>query len=361
MVDLRGMTALAATFLLAAAAAAGPSGALGTWSSGGARIDLTEEAGKVVGRLGAEGGPCPLPAGTEVLRGTLLDDSLSAQVRLCLVSPQCGADPGTALAVLLVTKQLTGGVHAKAPCALDAKALVLRRPGASMAMTPPPTAVRLSRTAAPRHPRANAAAPGGHQSIAAAGTVPVSVPASVLTSNAAATQVPDGQIAGRPVGGPRQPGYDPRAARRAGIPPGGADAKLQLGAAYLGRGQFERARKAFRDVLARDPQRAEAYNGVGITFHARGDYDEALAWYKRALEADPRFGDAFYNIACLYALRGNRELALRYLRLAALNRYSGREQLEKDPDLASLRGDPGLAEILEQMDSEAKPSVAGRP
>jgi tetratricopeptide (TPR) repeat protein len=97
-------------------------------------------------------------------------------------------------------------------------------------------------------------------------------------------------------------------------------------------------------------QRAEAYNGVGVAFHARGDLDEALAWYKRALEADPRFGDAFYNMGCAYALGGQRDLAFRYLRMAALNRYSEREQMEKDPDLEDLHDDPQWTEILDQMD-----------
>jgi tetratricopeptide (TPR) repeat protein len=53
----------------------------------GARLELSDENGKVVGKLAAPGGPCPLPKGTELLRGTLLDDSLSAQVRLCRMAP----------------------------------------------------------------------------------------------------------------------------------------------------------------------------------------------------------------------------------------------------------------------------------
>ena len=137
------MLASVASLLSVLAAAEGP------WMANGARLELSDENGKVVGKLAAAGGPCPLPKGTELLRGTLLDDSLSAQVRLCLVSEKCGADPATALAVLLVTKSLTGGVHSKAPCAQDVRALVLRRPGANMAMTPPPARVRLSPKPAP--------------------------------------------------------------------------------------------------------------------------------------------------------------------------------------------------------------------
>src|SRR5712692_4314459 len=114
---------------LLAMLAAGDIPALGAWTANGARLELKDEGGKVVGRLSGEGGPCPLPAGSELLRGTLLDDSLSAQVRLCLVTEKCGGVEDTALAVLLVTRTLTGGVHTSAACAQEVHSLVLRRPG----------------------------------------------------------------------------------------------------------------------------------------------------------------------------------------------------------------------------------------
>jgi tetratricopeptide (TPR) repeat protein len=167
-----------------------------------------------------------------------------------------------------------------------------------------------------------------------------------------------GDIPNRPIGSPEHPaGYDPRDARAALTPKGQADKLLVEGAAWLGEGRFERARKSFKDAVEHDPQRAEAYNGVGVTYYARGDYDEALAWYKRSLEADPRFGDAFYNMACVYALQKHPELAFRYLRMAALNHYAAREAMEKDEDLAGLRSRPEWQQILDQMGAaEAKPS-----
>ena len=312
--------------LLAVLAAAD---ALGAWSANGARLDLKDEGGKVTGRLAAPGGPCDVPTGTELLKGTLLDDSLSAQVRLCLIAAGCGPSADTALAVLLVTKTLTGGVHTKADCAKEVRALVLRRPGPAEPMKAPSAGARLARTPPPP-PR------------------PVAV-----TRIAAAEKLPTaqvGQIPGRPVGEPQHPpGYDPRDARKAGTPKGEAEKLLVEGAAFLQEGRFERARKLFHDALQLDPQRAEAYNGVGVTFYARADLDEALAWYKRSLEADPRFGDAFYNMACVYALQGQTELAFRYLRMAALNHYSERAQMEKDPDLAALHDNPQWRDILDQM------------
>jgi hypothetical protein len=293
--------------LLAAAGpdAASPQGQLaGAWlAPNGAQVDLATEGGRIVGRLGPQTGPCPLPAKTEVLRGSLLDDSVSAEVRLCLVAPGCGADEGRAIAILLVTKQLTGGVHSKASCASEVRSLVLRR----------------AQTAGP---------PDG------------------LDKPLRGDETPVGQIPNRPIGGPHPDGYDPRDARAAASVHGKVSELLRKGQARLGTGQFEQARKLFQQAVRQEPSRPEAYNGVGVTYYGRQDYAEALAWYKRALEADPRFGDAFYNMACVYALQEKKALAFRYLRLAALHRYAERRQLEADPDLETLRGDPEMAEIL---------------
>jgi hypothetical protein len=322
--------------LLAALAAAD---ALGAWTANGARLELKDEGGKIVGRLAAEGGPCAVKPGTELIKGTLLDDSLSAQVRLCLVAQQCGPAEETALAVLLVTRTLTGGVHTRAACAQEVRSLVLRRPGGgAMAMSAPPANQRLSKTPAPKAPRAVA---------------PVT---TEIAQNTKINTVAIGEIAGRPVGDPQHPpGYDPRDARKAGTPKGEADKLLIEGAAFLQEGKFERARKSFHDAMEKDPQRAEAWNGMGVTYYARGDLDEALAWYKRSLEADPRFGDAYYNMACVYALQAHKDLAFAYLRMAALNHYSERELMDKDPDLVSLRDDAQWKEIVDQMSAESKP------
>ena len=327
-----------------------PSPALGIWLANGARLELRSEEGKIVGRLAAEGGPCAVPPGTELLRGALLDDSLSANVRLCLVAPQCGADPASALAVLLVTRILTGGVHSKAPCARDVHALILRRPGPPVAMAAPAPSERLSKTPAPP------------PAVRRTQQAPPTDPRVALNEIALTARLPTpaaGEIPGRPVGEPPHPAvYDPRDARKTAAEQGEADRLLAAGALLLQQGRFEKAREQFRKAVASDPLRAEAYNGVGVTFYARGDLDEALEWYKRSLEADPRFGDAFYNMACVYALEQHKDLAFRYLRMAALNRYSGREQMEKDPDLASLQQDAQWADIVDQMSAEAKPSAA---
>lgn len=322
---------------------------LGAWTANGARIDLKEEGGKVVGRLSTPGGPCPLPAGAELLRGTLLEDSLSAQVRLCLVSARCGGAEETALAVFLVTQSLTGGVHTRAPCAREVRALVLHRLDAPMAMTAPRSAERVSKTPPARSPRALPAQAAAPTEISSETKLNLALGdvAPAAAGQPAAEQKPGASREEKPAA--------PQAQKSAASPDDEAGKLVAQGAALLHEGKLERARQAFRDALSRDPGRAEAYNGVGVTYYAHGDLADALAWYKRALEADPRFGDAFYNMACVYALQGKSELAFRYLRLAALNHYAERELMEKDPDLASLRRDPQFREILDQIDAAPAP------
>ena len=337
---------LLALFVASSLPALALEGPFGAWEAAGATLELKQEEGSVVGRLAAPGGPCPVEVGTELLRGTLLDDSLSAQVRLCLVAKECGDDQATALAVLLWTKQLSGGVHSKRPCAAAVRSLVLRRPHAHLVLGAPPAGERLSGTAAARSPRK---IPARGRKKAHAGEVvekalPPRTPAPAVAGNEA---VALGELPGRPVGGDQGDRYDARSARR--VSPGGADFELRQGARLLQQGLFERARAAFHAALAQQPARVEAYNGIGVTFYARGDLDEALAWYKRALEVDPKFGDAYYNMACAYSLRGDKELAFRYLRMAALNHYAEVEQLRDDPDLEALREGPQMSEIVALM------------
>jgi hypothetical protein len=332
----------------------------GPWEGAGAALELVEENGAIVGRLSREGGPCPVPVGTELLRGVLLDDSLNARVRLCLVAPACGDDPGTALAVLVWTRQLGGGVHSRQPCAASARSLVLRRPGQIALLTAPPPEERLSPTPPPRIPRVppsvrSRAAPIA-RGLRSPRASPASAPAAEAPEAAPALRSPRAghgdplavpEIPTRPIGDDQTPLYDPRLGKSPQGEP--VEALLRRGAAELKKGLFERAQQDFRAALAKDGARVEAYNGVGVTFYARGDLDEALAWYKRALEVDPNFGDAYYNMGCAYAVRGDKELAIRYLRLAALHRYTERAQLLEDPDLESLRGDPQLDEIVDLM------------
>lgn len=223
---------------------------------------------------------CRFRRGDEVLRVTLLDDSLAGEVRVCLAGKVCRAREAWSSAVLLAAEgRLSGAVHVAAK---GCRAPMLGKKGGI-------TLVR----------------------------------ASTATSTSIST------AASRP-----------SSAREK------AREVMRDGAAWLGEGNFEQARRRFLEAIDLDASIPEAYNGVGVTYRMRNELARALEWYKKALAVDPDFGDAYYNMACVYALEGRRDLALRYLQIAALNGYATAGGMDEDPDLESVRADPGYRALV---------------
>jgi hypothetical protein len=271
---------LAAAPLLAGAAE--PS-VTGEWDTSIGRIRIEADGDLFTGRLVGPSAPCRFEDGTEVLRGSLLDDSFAGKLRVCLRGRACKAKEEWANAVFLAGPgALSGAIH------VASKGCV---------------------------------APVGRN--------------GGLTLKRATGAAPAADAAPRPA--PR----DDRKAKRAK-----ARELLKDGAAYLNEGSFEAARRRFLESIEVDEGLPEAYNGVGVTWRMRNNLDRALEWYKKALVVDPDFGDAYYNMACVYALQGQKELALRYLQIAAMNGYATGDGIDADPDLASLREDPAYRALV---------------
>jgi tetratricopeptide (TPR) repeat protein len=249
----------------------------GEYDSALGRVRVEGDGTTYRGILVSQSPRCGLRAGEEVLRATLLDDSLAGQVRVCLRGKACRVREEWGSAVLLATEdKLSGAVH-----------------------------------------------------VAARGcTSPLGKRGGIAFERARGAAVAAGQGAGAK-------------ARRER-----AREVLRDGAAYLGEGDFEAARRRFQDAIGLDASIPEAYNGVGVTFRMRDDLPAALQWYKKALAVDPDFGDAYYNMACIYALRGEKEMALRYLQIAALNGYATAGGMDEDPDLEPLRDEPGYRALV---------------
>jgi hypothetical protein len=284
--------------LLAAGSAARAEGPRveGEYESPLGRVRVSAAGASFRGVLVAASDICGFRDGDEVLRATLLDDSLAGQVRVCLAGKGCKAREEWSSAVLLASgERLSGAVHVgtkgcKAPLGKKGGLAFVR-----VASTPPPAVV-------------------------------ASAPA---TSTAPATAAAK----------PRK--RAPEAAARAR-----AREILRDGAAWLQEGNFEAARRRFLEAIDVDDGIPEAYNGVGVTYRLRNDLPRALEWYKRALTVDPDFGDAYYNMACVYALERQKELALRYLQIAAMNGYATAEGIDGDPDLEPVRDEPGYKALV---------------
>jgi TPR repeat len=229
---------------------------------------------------------CGFRVGDEVLRATLLDDSLLGQVRVCLAGKGCRVKDEWSSAVLLASgDRLSGAVHVAAK---GCRAPLGKRGG-----------IAFVRVAA-AHPERSGA----------------------LSSSKDVAESKGAESKGR------------------------ARALLRDGAAWLDEGNFEAARRRFLEAIDVDAAVPEAYNGVGVTYRMRNDLPRALEWYKKALAVDPDFGDAYYNMACVYALEGRKDMALRYLQIAALNGYATAEGIDGDPDLQALRAEPGYSALV---------------
>ncbi len=82
---------------------------------------------------------------------------------------------------------------------------------------------------------------------------------------------------------------EPNNAKRARV-------RLELAAAYFGRGQLATAMDEVKQSIAADPNLGEAYNLRGLIHAGQGEPELAESSYRRALQINPRDGDTMHNL-----------------------------------------------------------------
>jgi tetratricopeptide (TPR) repeat protein len=122
-----------------------------------------------------------------------------------------------------------------------------------------------------------------------------------------------------------------------------------LGLAYTQAKEYDKAIATFKEAIRLDPKSPGALINLGGAYLRQGRYPEAVADYMEVIGVDPDNADAYYNLACAYALQGDAALALDSLRKAIKLGFDDRDLLAGDPDLDSLRNEPGFREIVEGM------------
>ena len=85
---------------------------------------------------------------------------------------------------------------------------------------------------------------------------------------------------------------------------------------------------------------------------------------KGALEIDPADAGVRYNVGCLYALEGRHDEAIVCLTECVRLGFGNSPWIARDPDLASLHGDPQFDDLIASLEapvaSAGKPGIAGR-
>ena len=101
------------------------------------------------------------------------------------------------------------------------------------------------------------------------------------------------------------------------------------------------------NYLLQNPDDSRARMYYAITLAERGRKDEAIREGAAALELSPGDPMMLYNCACLYARLGETGRAVDTLRQAMSGGYENFGWMKHDPDLDSLREDPGFIELMQ--------------
>jgi len=133
----------------------------------------------------------------------------------------------------------------------------------------------------------------------------------------------------------------------------GHEAAFFAAQAIEAQGRAEAARAGYSaalDVLERymdlNPDDPRAATMRAVSLCRVGRRDDGLRWAREALAMDPLDAGVRYNVACIHALEGAKEQALSLLEEAVRAGFANREWFLRDPDLASLRGEPRFEALV---------------
>jgi Tfp pilus assembly protein PilF len=111
---------------------------------------------------------------------------------------------------------------------------------------------------------------------------------------------------------------------------------INLGLAYLGKGDYPKALEELRSVLAVNPRRLEARLSLGRVYFAMDKTEQAIAEFKKALEIYKDYGDAHYYLGLAYLKLNNADAA----------KASFKEAVRVIPETERGRSAQGYLELL---------------
>jgi tetratricopeptide (TPR) repeat protein len=125
----------------------------------------------------------------------------------------------------------------------------------------------------------------------------------------------------------------------------------ERGQAYLGQGEYDKAREVEEEVIRRRPDFVAAHNNLSLICFISGDVDGAIATSEQVLELEPENIHALSNLTRFCCLSGRWELAKSYAeRLKVSQAKSWDPWTKKVEGLTYLGDDAGILEIYEQAE-----------
>jgi len=113
---------------------------------------------------------------------------------------------------------------------------------------------------------------------------------------------------------------------------------------------FDAAEADFRLLLKENPADGDSWSSLAWVLKQRDDHAGAAEALARSADGAPagRARYVYYDAAVEYARAGRNDDAVAMLGKAFAAGYSDRETIEKDPHLASLKGDPRVRALVAQ-------------
>lgn len=103
------------------------------------------------------------------------------------------------------------------------------------------------------------------------------------------------------------------------------------------------------EVLTRQPDAdARAWRALGGAYQQLHENRRAIGAYQQVLKLEPDSPQTFYSLGSAYAAQRDTAQALKWLQRARATRRYDMTQIDVDPNLRALRGDPRLRALLPQ-------------
>lgn len=108
-------------------------------------------------------------------------------------------------------------------------------------------------------------------------------------------------------------------------PAAALERRVELARQYIGRGDWENAKRNLELANSIDPKSPSVHEAFGLVYQSTGEYDRAEESFKRALKLDPNFSRARNNYAAfLYFLGRYADAEREFARVTEDSLYSGR-------------------------------------
>ena len=119
--------------------------------------------------------------------------------------------------------------------------------------------------------------------------------------------------------------------------------------------KFSRRRKKeiefLSQIVEKKPDYIEALELLSEIYTKSGDIESGIDIDRRLIFLQPFEPSHYYNLACDYALSGKKDKALLYLKIAIILGFNDFDYMNRDPDLACLKGDKEYERLIKRFSS----------